>query len=211
MFVFGGRKLTPKEQQKKWKKDLRKQQRELDKQIRTQNRQQGKVKREIKKYAKSGDIKIVETLAKDIVRSNKLVERLYTAKAQINSVSMQLQNQVAMQTVTKAMGQSSQMMKSMQALVSLPDVRQAAMDMAREMEKAGLIQEMQDDMMEMMDPDDMDEAVKEEVDKVTIDIIGGIIDKDTNAIVPVNDITQANKGEDKVVEDMEARLKQLTS
>ena len=124
---------------------------------------------------------------------------------------MQLQNQVAMQTVTKAMGQSSQMMKSMQALVSLPDVRQAAMDMAREMEKAGLIQEMQDDMMEMMDPDDMDEAVKEEVDKVTIDIIGGIIDKDTNAIVPVNDITQANKGEDKVVEDMEARLKQLTS
>ena len=190
MFVFGGRKLTPKEQQKKWKKDLRKQQRELDKQIRTQNRQQGKVKREIKKYAKSGDIKIVETLAKDIVRSNKLVERLYTAKAQINSVSMQLQNQVAMQTVTKAMGQSSQMMKSMQALVSLPDVRQAAMDMAREMEKAGLIQEMQDDMMEMMDPDDMDEAVKEEVDKVTIDIIGGIIDKDTNAIVPVNDITQ---------------------
>ena len=211
MFVFGGRKLTPKEQQKKWKKDLRKQQRELDKQIRTQNRQQGKVKREIKKYAKSGDIKIVETLAKDIVRSNKLVERLYTAKAQINSVSMQLQNQVAMQTVTKAMGQSSQMMKSMQALVSLPDVRQAAMDMAREMEKAGLIQEMQDDMMEMMDPDDMDEAVKEEVDKVTIDIIGGIIDKDTNAIVPVNDITQANKGEDKVVEVMEARLKQLTS
>ena len=211
MCVFGGRKLTPKEQQKKWKKDLRKQQRELDKQIRTQNRQQGKVKREIKKYAKSGDIKIVETLAKDIVRSNKLVERLYTAKAQINSVSMQLQNQVAMQTVTKAMGQSSQMMKSMQALVSLPDVRQAAMDMAREMEKAGLIQEMQDDMMEMMDPDDMDEAVKEEVDKVTIDIIGGIIDKDTNAIVPVNDITQANKGEDKVVEDMEARLKQLTS
>ena len=211
MFVFCGRKLTPKEQQKKWKKDLRKQQRELDKQIRTQNRQQGKVKREIKKYAKSGDIKIVETLAKDIVRSNKLVERLYTAKAQINSVSMQLQNQVAMQTVTKAMGQSSQMMKSMQALVSLPDVRQAAMDMAREMEKAGLIQEMQDDMMEMMDPDDMDEAVKEEVDKVTIDIIGGIIDKDTNAIVPVNDITQANKGEDKVVEDMEARLKQLTS
>ena len=211
MFVFGGRKLTPKEQQKKWKKDLRKQQRELDKQIRTQNRQQGKVKREIKKYAKSGDIKIVETLAKDIVRSNKLVERLYTAKAQINSVSMQLQNQVAMQTVTKAMGQSSQMMKSMQALVSLPDVRQAAMDMAREMEKAGLIQEMQDDMMEMMDPDDMDEAVKEEVDKVTIDIIGGIIDKDTNAIVPVNDITQANKGEDNVVEDMEARLKQLTS
>ena len=211
MFVFGGRKLTPKEQQKKWKKDLRKQQRELDKQIRTQNRQQGKVKREIKKYAKSGDIKIVETLAKDIVRSNKLVERLYTAKAQINSVSMQLQNQVAMQTVTKAMGQSSQMVKSMQALVSLPDVRQAAMDMAREMEKAGLIQEMQDDMMEMMDPDDMDEAVKEEVDKVTIDIIGGIIDKDTNAIVPVNDITQANKGEDKVVEDMEARLKQLTS
>ena len=211
MFVFGGRKLTPKEQQKKWKKDLRKQQRELDKQIRTQNRQQGKVKREIKKYAKSGDIKIVETLAKDIVRSNKLVERLYTAKAQINSVSMKLQNQVTMQTVTKAMGQSSQMMKSMQALVSLPDVRQAAMDMAREMEKAGLIQEMQDDMMEMMDPDDMDEAVKEEVDKVTIDIIGGIIDKDTNAIVPVNDITQANKGEDKVVEDMEARLKQLTS
>ena len=69
MFIFGGRKLTPKEQQKKWKKDLRKQQRELDKQIRTAKRQEAKVKKkEIKKYAKSGDIKIVKTLAKDIVK-----------------------------------------------------------------------------------------------------------------------------------------------
>merc|ERR1712146_334998 len=148
------------EQQKKWKKDLRKQQRELDKQIRTAKRQETKVKKEIKKYAKSGDIKIVGTLAKDIVKGRKLVERLYTAKAQINSVSMQLQNQVAMQRVTNAMGQSSQMMKSMQALVSIPDVRKAAMDMAREMEKAGLIEEMQEDMMDMMDDEDMEDDIK---------------------------------------------------
>ena len=167
------------------------------------------IKEQIKSINPKNNIKLYSWDIPSLNDLNIIIKK--TAKAQINSVSMQLQNQVAMQTVTKAMGQSSQMMKSMQALVSLPDVRQAAMDMAREMEKAGLIQEMQDDMMEMMDPDDMDEAVKEEVDKVTIDIIGGIIDKDTNAIVPVNDITQANKGEDKVVEDMEARLKQLTS
>ena len=211
MFVFGGRKLTPKEQQKKWKKDLRKQQRELDKQIRTAKRQETKVKKEIKKYAKSGDIKIVGTLAKDIVKGRKLVERLYTAKAQINSVSMQLQNQVAMQRVTSAMGQSSQMMKSMQALVSIPDVRKAAMDMAREMEKAGLIEEMQEDMMEMMDPEDMDDEIAEEVDKVVTELTGNILD-DAD-VVPQGKIQaqQQEEQESSEVREMEARLQKLTS
>jgi charged multivesicular body protein 3 len=211
MFIFGGRKLTPKEQQKKWKKDLRKQQRELDKQIRTAKRQEAKVKKEIKKYAKSGDIKIVKTLAKDIVKGRKLVERLYTAKAQINSVSMQLQNQVAMQRVTSAMGQSSQMMKSMQALVSIPDVRKAAMDMAREMEKAGLIEEMQEDMMEMMDPEDMDDEIAEEVDKVVTELTGNILD-DAD-VVPQGKIQaqQQEEQESSEVREMEARLQKLTS
>merc|ERR1711991_1084137 len=113
MFVFGGKKLTPKEQQRKWQKDLRKQHRALEKQTRENKRHEKKVKAEIKKYAKSGDIKIVKTLAKDVVKCRKSNERLYTAQAQIKSVGMQLKSQAAMAKVTDAMGKGNTVMKSM--------------------------------------------------------------------------------------------------
>ena len=107
--------------------------------------------------------------------------------------------------------QSSQMMKSMQALVSIPDVRKAAMDMAREMEKAGLIEEMQEDMMEMMDPEDMDDEIAEEVDKVVTELTGNILDD--SDVVPQGKIQaqQQEEQESSEVREMEARLQKLTS
>jgi charged multivesicular body protein 3 len=210
MFVFGGKKLTPKEQQRKWKKDLRAQQRALDKQIRENQRHEKKVQAEIKKYAKSGDTKIVKTLAKDIVKSRKSTERLYTGKAQINSVSMQLQSQFAMSKVTEAMGKSTSIMKSMQALVSLPQVADLARNLAREMEKSGMIEEMQEDMMEMLDPEDMDEEIEEEVDKVITELTMGRLAGAGSA--PVGSVAAKKAAEEAAdVKQMEDRLAALSS
>jgi len=53
-----------------------------------------KVKQSIKQAAKRGDMGTAKLLAKEIVRSRKAVARLHTSKAQMNSVVMQMQNQM---------------------------------------------------------------------------------------------------------------------
>ncbi len=201
--------MTPKEQQRKWQKDLRKQHRALEKQIRENKRHEKKVKAEIKKYAKSGDIKIVQTLAKDVVKCRKSNDRLYTAQAQINSVGMQLKSQAAMAKVTEAMGKSNTIMKSMRSLISLPQVSQIARDMAREMEKAGMIEEMQEDMMEMLDPEDMDDEIQEEVDQVITELTMGQL-ADIKGSTPMGKIA-AQQAEEEEVANMQDRLAKLTS
>ena len=56
--------------------------------------QELKVKAEIKMLAKKGDNSTARILARELVRSRKAVDRLHTSKAQLNSVSMQLSNQL---------------------------------------------------------------------------------------------------------------------
>ena len=53
-----------------------------------------KVQRSIKESAKKGDKDVCFILAKEIIQSRKAVNKLYSAKAQLNSVEMQMKNQL---------------------------------------------------------------------------------------------------------------------
>ena len=172
--LFGGRKLTLKEQTRKWQRDLRKETRLLDRQIRKSQAHEKKIQREIKKYAKKGERSALTILAKDLVKGRRVRDRLYSAKAQLNSVSMQLQTQMAMSKVAGALEQSTSVMQAMSQIVQLPQVTEACRTMAQEMSRAGIIQEMTDDMFEMMEPDDMEDEVEEEVTKVLQEIMGDV-------------------------------------
>jgi charged multivesicular body protein 3 len=79
---------------KKWKQSIRAQERELDKQLRGIDTEETKVKRTIKAAAKRNDTASCKILAKEIIRSRKAKDRIHTSKAQLNSLSMQLQQQV---------------------------------------------------------------------------------------------------------------------
>jgi division protein CdvB (Snf7/Vps24/ESCRT-III family) len=74
--------------------EINKQQRALDRQKRGIENEEQKVKRSIKQIAKKGDIKTCKMLAKELVRSQKQKDRIVTSKAQLNSITMQLQHQL---------------------------------------------------------------------------------------------------------------------
>ena len=57
-------------------------------------REEEKVKRSLKDSAKKGEKESCKILAKEIVRSRKAVNRLYASKAHMNSVQMQMKNQL---------------------------------------------------------------------------------------------------------------------
>ena len=63
-----------------------------------------KVTRNIKERMKKGDKESAKVLAKELVRSRKAKERMYESKAQLNSVAMQLQQNLCMaETLTPEM------------------------------------------------------------------------------------------------------------
>jgi len=90
-FIWGP---TPEEKVKKWQQQLKQESRHLDREIRQLDSAASKVKAEVKKLAAKGDTKNAKVLAREVVRSNKQKERLHTSQARLNSINMQLSQQL---------------------------------------------------------------------------------------------------------------------
>ena len=76
-------------------RQLRQEQRALDREVRQIDLAVGRTKAEVKRMAKRNDTKNAKLLAREIVRSNKHRTRLVTSKARLNSISMQLNQQLS--------------------------------------------------------------------------------------------------------------------
>lgn len=151
MFSFLFAKKVPlKDRVKKWKRDIKKQTRAIDREIKSIKRQEKECIRNIQKLAKKypGDKSMFTPLAKQLVRTRKTVSRMMTTKAQLNSVSMTISQQYASIRIGEVMQKSTSVQKHMNSMLKLPQMRKNLQTMAREMQKAGLIEEMASDMMD---------------------------------------------------------------
>ena len=83
--------------------------------------------------------------AKEIVRSRKAVSLVCASKAQINSVMLGINHQLAALRVAGSIQKSTEVMKSMQALVKVPEVAQTMQELSKEMMKAGIIEEVRNE------------------------------------------------------------------
>lgn len=155
------------EQVKDWCHKIRKEGYQLDRQVRAIKNEEEKVKRTLKQAATKGDRDTCKILAKEIVNSRKAVNRIYSSKAHLNSVQLQMKNQLATLRVAGALEKSTEVMVAMQNLVRLPEIANVMREMSKEMMKAGIIEEMLEETMESVeDTDELEEEVQAEVDKV---------------------------------------------
>ncbi|KAK7084685.1 Charged multivesicular body protein 3 [Halocaridina rubra] len=164
---------SPKDQVNEWCSKIRKEGYGLDRQIRGIQREEEKVKRSLKEAAKKGDKDICRMLAKELVHSRKAIARIYTSKAHLNSVQSQMKAQLATLRVAGSLQQSTEVMKAMQELVRLPEINKTMMDLSREMMKAGIIEEMVEDTMESLEPEELEDEVQHEVDKILWEVTAG--------------------------------------
>lgn len=160
---------------KKWRQEIRKQSRSIQRQIHALDAEEAKVKKTIKQVAKKGDIKSSKTLAKELIRSHKHKDRLYTSKAQLNSIVLQLEQQLATLKVAGSLQKSAEVMKLVNQLARLPEISQSMQQLSMEMTKAGIMEEMISDTMDMMDDEDIEEAAEEEVNNVLFQITDGLL------------------------------------
>ncbi|KYQ96939.1 SNF7 family protein [Tieghemostelium lacteum] len=169
MFSFL-KKPKPEELVKKWKRDLKREERQLDLQIRGIDNAERKTTMMIKERVKAGDHASAKTLAKEIVKSRQAKERMYTAKASMNSVAMQLQSNLAMAKVAGNLAKSTEIMKLMNNLVKLPELNKIMMAMGSEMTKAGIMEEMISDVFDTQN-EELEEDAQMEVDKIMDEIL----------------------------------------
>lgn len=163
---------------REWNSKLRKEGLLLDRQIRGIMREQEKVKISLKQAAKKGDRDTCVILAKEMVRARKAIGRINTSKAQINSVMLNMNQQLANLRVAGALSKSTAIMESMQDLVKVTEISHSMQELSREMMKAGIIDEMLNETIDEatnIDEEDMEEEVQAEVDKILFDLTEGKI------------------------------------
>jgi len=215
-----GKSPDPKEQVNDWCKKLRKESNQIERQVNGIRREEAKVTKSLKEAAKKGDKDVCLVLAKEVVHARKAVNKLYCAKANINSVQMQMKGQLATIKVAGCLQKSAEVMKTMQQLVRLPEIQKTMMEMSREMMKAGIIEEMLEDTMETVtESEDMEEEAQEEVDKILFELTTGKLGAAPSVVketlpTPASASSEREKEEESEEDDMEemkTRLEALRS
>ncbi|KAJ3022252.1 Charged multivesicular body protein 3 [Thoreauomyces humboldtii] len=171
-----------------------------------------KVKRSLKLAAKRNDAVSCKILAKEIVHSRKARDRLSVSKAQLSSLTMNMQQQLATMKIAGSLQKSTQIMKLVNNLVKLPEISATMQEMSQEMMKAGIIQEMMEDTMEMDDEDEIEEEAEEEVNKVLFELTDGQLGEAPGAVGAAFEQEKqkaASKVEEDDLDDMAARLSAL--
>lgn len=153
----------PKEQHKVIKSTLRKNGRSIDKSLRDLSVLQNKTQQLIKRAARKNDVKTVRLYAKELHAINKQYSRMYTSKAQLESVGMKIEEAFRMRTLSSQMADSAGLMREVNSLVKLPQLQGTMIELEKELMKAGIISEMVDDTMEAVQ--DQDEELDEEIEK----------------------------------------------
>lgn len=115
-------------------------------------------------------------LAKELVNSRKAVARINGGKAQLNSIQLTLNHQLASVRVAGALEKSTEILTLMNNLTRFTEMSATMQELSREMMKAGLIEEMIEETVDEVtgiDEDEMEEQVAAEVDKVLFELTEG--------------------------------------
>ncbi|KAK1921336.1 Snf7-domain-containing protein [Papiliotrema laurentii] len=164
---------SPEEKVRSWQQKLRQQERQLDREIMNLDRATQKSRSELKALAKKNDVKSARILAKELVRAGKQRDRLVSSKARMSSVQMQLQHQLSMVKVTGAFQKSTEIMKTTNQLIKLPQLSATMREMSMEMMKSGILEEMMEETLDTVDDEGIEEEADAEVDKVLFELTDG--------------------------------------
>ncbi|KAG5517895.1 hypothetical protein PMAC_000350 [Pneumocystis sp. 'macacae'] len=208
--LFIGKPLQ--EQVKEWQRKLKSECRNIDRQLSQLSIQENKTKKSIKKYACEASSHTAQAscrlLTKELIRAKKQRSRLEYSKALLNSLNMQLDEQLATLKVAGILQKNTIMIKDVNRLIHLPELNETMMAISKEMMKAGIFEEMVSDVLDMEDLD-QDPVETKQVDQILFEITDGLL----GSIEPVptsqiNTIEETDQ-EETSLEHMRHRLKAL--
>ncbi|KAF7355363.1 Vacuolar sorting protein VPS24 [Mycena sanguinolenta] len=169
-FLYGP---TPEEKVREWQLKLRSESRRLDREMRQLDQATKQARAQVKQHAARGDVKSARILAREVVRSDKQKDKLSVSKARLGSIGNQLTQQLALVKVTGTLQKSTEIMKLSNSLIKLPQISQTMREMSMEMTKAGIMEEMVGDVLDLDEDEELEEEADAEVDKVLAELTDG--------------------------------------
>ena len=162
MWLFSN--LNWDEKLKLWKEHLRLQKATIETEIRHLGILDSDTKRLLKQEYSNRPRQEQIIIVKELVHLRKCMGRLYETISTIKSVETSLILTVSQMKMNKAIGKSTEILKCMNKLVSVPQLSATMREFAIELEKAGLIQEVMNELKE--EEEEEDEAANEEIEKI---------------------------------------------
>ena len=172
--IFGFFSKPPEDPEKVCKDFIRKTQRHanaIERDVQKVLQKQKESRNNCKKYVKEGQLDAARLTAKNIHSSEKEVLKMQIAKSHLDSTVISLKLHSTSMKLSKVMGKSTEVFKSVNSLFNMPLMRQSIADMAREMEKAGLVEAMVDDAFDAALGDVDEAAVSAEEERVIQEIL----------------------------------------
>lgn len=180
--LFRSKKKRLEDQVKDWISSMKSEQRMLEREIRAIEREESKVKTDLRNSIQNNRPSVVKILAKELVRSKRAKEQLYLTKANLNSITLQLQNQLGMYRISKQINITNEIIGKMNQLMNVETISKDIKNISIEMEHAGLIQDtLQKEFDRIDEKEGIEEVAEEEIEKV-IDEIVTEIDKKSKQI-----------------------------
>ena len=156
-----------KTQCREWNRSIRREIRKVERDIDSASRNEKSTIAEIKKLAAKKELSSVKILAKELVYLRKTRDRMLLTKTQLNSVSNQLTQQMAVAKLGAVFQKSGELMAAMNQLVNVPQITETMSAMSREMQNMGLIEAvMSEGIDEALADVDTEEQTQVEVNKV---------------------------------------------
>jgi charged multivesicular body protein 2A len=143
MDLIFGKKKTPKEIMREYKRNIDRTIRELEREKVKMGNEERKLMNDMKRAAKNNQMDAVKIMAKDIVRTRQYQTKFLKMKSQLNSVSLKL---TAMATTSQMMTSMAQVTRALQGMnnrMNLPEMQKIMM----EFEKQNGIMDMKEEMM----------------------------------------------------------------
>lgn len=148
------------------------------------------------------------------------IESMMTAQAQMNSIGMQLQSQVAIIKVQGAMSKSTEIMKLVGNLIKLPEIQESMLEMSREMIRSGMIEDSVNEALDSLNGDEVEAQAQVEMDKIlaelSIEVTGrasavptSVFTKVGGGVVAEAPAQVEEEEEDAEVKAMQERLQKL--
>lgn len=201
------------EQAQEWQKTIKTAARGIDRDIAKIERDIKKALGECKRLAKAKQIDAAKLLARQVVQTRKEISRLHTSKATLNSVSASLKNSMGMYKVSGLISTSTEVMHGMNQLITVPECQSIALDLSRELERAGLMERVMDDAMAATEPEELEGQADEEINKLMAEILAGTFTPGTTVSnsTPVSAGGAVQKNEESAMSEeqlaaMQARL-----
>ena len=177
-----GKKQSPDEQFREFRKNVRKTNRLIDREIRTLQNKEIEIKNKVKEFVRQDENRAAVTIVKDMLRNRQAVSKFRNLQVQMDSILIKVMHMKAEMGVTNALKQAGFMMRAFNNSINLVQLN----DIMQQFMQQNQISETKSEMID----DIIDEGIEDgDVESTMVETMVGVF-KEMN-IPMTNSLAQA--------------------